>query len=138
MENNRENTSTLYAQGSSLLIKFQGLVARPAMLGIRAAVLAVALANDIDRVLIDLSGAFVALSHEDWRDFTRDCASREALRLTTALLVPPLSEEAAWEHAERMSDYGRLTIVFADRDAAYRWAGLSFPRGLWVATASAV
>ncbi len=106
------------------------------MLRIRTAIFRVAIRHEVDRVLVDLSAAVLVLSDDDWRTYTQHCASRNALRITSALLVPPVNQDEAWAHAEDLSAFGRINVAFTDRSAAYRWARLDLLAGQSVARAS--
>jgi hypothetical protein len=121
--------------GDSLLIKLAGVVTFGTMRSLRRTTFRWAMRHEVARVLIDLSSAVLFMGAAEWPVLTEDSASRNALRITTGLLVAEPYADAAWDHCERLSDYGRICLAFTDRCAAYHWAGLA--PGLLVAPPAA-
>jgi hypothetical protein len=128
-------------ENESLLLKLSGIVTLGTMRSLRRTIFRYAMRYDLGRVLVDLSSAALFMGAGEWLVLTQDSASRNAIRITTGLLVGEPAADEAWNHCERLSDYGRICLTFTDRSAAYLWAGLAadpLAVGQPVASASAV
>lgn len=128
---------TVRIHGETLFIGVAGVATLGTMRQIRAATFRAAIQHDVGRALIDFSNAVLAMADVDWAAFSADSASRNAIRLSTALLVAEPFLDAAWDHCERLTDYGRVCLAFSHRPSAYRWASLDLHSGQQAEAASA-
>jgi hypothetical protein len=110
--------------GDSLLIKLAGVVTLGTMRSLRRTIFRYAMRYDLGRVLVDLSSAALFMGAGEWLVLTQDSASRNAIRITTGLLVGEPAADEAWNHCERLSDYGRicLDVHRSERRLPLGWA----------------
>jgi hypothetical protein len=103
------------------IVRVTGPVTLDTMRRLRIEVARGAMLNEVDRVLCDLRAAVVVLDGLEWRTFTRESGSRDALDVPTGYLVGAEAIDAARAHCARMNARGRISLAFATSRAACRW-----------------
>lgn len=109
--------------GSAGLVRVAGVATAKTLRAAHAEAVRCALKHDLNRVLIDCSGAVIVMDGDEWCTFKRERVA-ERHELALGYLVGAEAAENAQDYATSMNNQGQICLAFLTRSSAYRWAAL--------------